>query len=159
MCFFYAKQVPFVEDAGSSRVLIGVGRVLHVGPLQEYAYTTKGKPRSMLWERMIQHSVRSDFKDGFLLPYHAAIARAAADPGFDPAEIAALSPPDRLIDFSYASELVTHDGAIASLLACAEPLRKASGVREERRRGPLVRRDAGADDPPLPRTAPTRQRR
>jgi hypothetical protein len=87
LCFFYAKQVPFVEDAAGGRILIGVGRVLHVGAAQEYAYTTKdlkGKLRSMLWERVVQHSIRPDFKDGFLLPYHAAIARAAEDPEFDP---------------------------------------------------------------------------
>ncbi|MBX7132300.1 MAG: AAA family ATPase [Fimbriimonadaceae bacterium] len=131
LCFFYAKQVPFVEDAGASRILIGVGRVMHVGALQEYAYATKdltGKLRSMLWERMIQHSIRQDFEDGFLLPYHAAIALAAQDPDFDPAEIAALSPADRLLEFSHASQLVSHDGAIASLLACAESLRKAMGI-------------------------------
>lgn len=131
LCFFYAKQVPFVEEAGASRVLIGVGRVLHVAPAQEYAYTTKslnGKLRSMLWERMIQHSIRPDFKDGFLLPYHEAIARAASDPDFDAAEIAAFSPDDRPLEFSYGSELVTHDGAIGSLLACAGSIRKSKGV-------------------------------
>ena len=131
LCFFYAKQVPFVEDAAGGRILIGVGRVLHVGAAQEYAYTTKdlqGKLRSMLWERMVRHSIRPDFKDGFLLPYHAAIARAAEDAEFDPAEITALSPADRLLEFSHASQLVSHDGAIASLLACAESLRKATGV-------------------------------
>ncbi|MFN8627509.1 MAG: AAA family ATPase [Candidatus Binatia bacterium] len=120
-----------MEDAGAGRILIGVGRVMHVGALQEYAYTTKdlkGKLRSMLWERMIQHSIRPDFEDGFLLPYHAAIARATEDQEFDPAEIAALSPADRLLEFSHASQLVSHDGAIASLLACAESLRKATGV-------------------------------
>ena len=98
---------------------------------QEYDYTTKdldGKLRSMLWERMVQHSIRPDFKDGFLLPYHAAIAKAAEDPEFDPAEIAAFSPADRLLEFSHASQLVSHDGAIASLLACTESLRKAKGV-------------------------------
>ncbi len=131
LCFFYAKQVPFVEDAGAGRILIGVGRVMHVGALQEYAYTTKdlkGKLRSMLWERMIQHSIRPDFKDGFLLPYHSTIAQAVEDPDFDLADIAALSPADRLLEFSHASQLVSHDGAIASLLACAESLRKATGV-------------------------------
>ena len=131
LCFFYAKQVPFVEDSASGRILIGVGRVLHVGDAQEYAYTTKDlrdKLRSMLWERMVQHSIRPDFKDGFLLPYHAAIDRAIEDPEFDPADIAAFSPADRLLEFSHISQLVSHDGAIASLLACAESLRKAKGV-------------------------------
>ena len=131
LCFFYAKQVPFVEDSIGDRILIGVGRVLHIGAAQEYEYTTKdlgGKLRAMLWERMIQHSIRPDFKDGFLLPYHAAIGKAAKDPDFDPAEIAAFSPTDRFLEFSHGSQLVSHDGAIASLLACAQSLRKANGV-------------------------------
>ncbi len=131
LCFFYAKQVPFVEDSAIGRILIGVGRVLNVGPAQEYAYNTsdlKDKLRGMLWERMVQHSIRPDFKDGFLLPYHAAIDKAGEDPEFDPAEIAAYSPTDRLLEFSHASQLVSHDGAIASLLACAKSLRKAQGV-------------------------------
>ena len=133
LCFFYAKQVPFVEDLATSRVLIGVGRILHVGDIHEYAYTTaalSGKPRSMLWERMIQHSIRPDFTDGFLLPYHAALEKASVNPDFDPADIAALSPADRLLEFSHASQLVTHDGALASLLACAESLQKAKTMLE-----------------------------
>ncbi|MBX7106879.1 MAG: AAA family ATPase, partial [Gemmataceae bacterium] len=128
LCFFYAKQVPFVEDYGARRVLIGVGRVKHVADCIEYQYTTKDlkdKLRSILWERMIQHSIRPDFKDGFLLPYHAALEKAADDPKFDPSEIAAFTPEDRLLEFSHVSQLVTHDGALAGLLACAESLRKA----------------------------------
>jgi len=131
LCFFYTKQVPFIEDSGGARVLVGVGRVLNVGALQEYEYTTRNlnnRLRSMLWERMIQHSIRPDLKDGFLLPYHAAVDRALEYPEFDPAEIAAFSPADRLLEFSHASQLVSHDGAIASLLACAESLRKAERV-------------------------------
>lgn len=131
LCFFYAKQVPFVEDYGARRVLIGVGRVKHVADCVEYKYTIKelkDKLRSILWERMIQHSIRPDFKDGFLLPYHAALEKAAEDPGFDPTEIAAFTPDDRLLEFSHVSQLVTHDGALASLLACAESLRKATKV-------------------------------
>ena len=130
LCFFYAKQVPFVEDSAAGRILIGVGRVLHVGDAQEYAYTTKdlkGKLRAMLWERMVQHSIRPDFKNGFLLPYHAAIDKVTEDPDFDPAEIAAFSPTDRLIEFSHASQLVSHDGAIASLLACSRITSQGQG--------------------------------
>jgi ATP-dependent exoDNAse (exonuclease V) alpha subunit len=128
LCFFYAKQVPFVEDSAGARVLIGVGRVLHTTPAQEYRYKKKdltGKLRSMMWEMMIQHSIRPGFKDGFIFPYHAAIDKAATDPTFDPAEIAALVPQDRFGEFSYASELVTHDGAIGALLSSADALRKA----------------------------------
>lgn len=131
LCFFYAKKVPFVEDYGLSRILVGVGRVQHVAPCVEYDYTTKdlsGKLRSVLWERMVQHSIRPDFKDGFILPYHAAVMKATKDPDYDPAEIAAFTPDDRLLEFSHVSQLVTHDGAIACLLACTESLRKAKEV-------------------------------
>jgi hypothetical protein len=109
LCFFYAKQVPFIEDPGSRRILIGVGRVLHVAPCVEYRYTTDkltGKLRSVLWERVVQHSIRPDFKDGFILPYHVALEKAATDGDFDPAEIAAFSPEDRLLEFSHASQPV-----------------------------------------------------
>lgn len=122
LCFFYAKQVPFVED--HRRVLIGVGRVKHIGPVAEYRYSGPGL-RSILWERMVQHSIRPDFEDGFLLPYHEAMRLAQENPDFDPAEIVAFAPEDRMMEFSYASEHVTHDGAIASLLACAASLNKA----------------------------------
>ena len=131
LCFFYTKQVPFADASPHDRILIGVGRVMHVGAALEYDYNTKnlnGKLRGMLWERMVQHSIRPDFKDGFLLPYHAAIRKAAEDREFDPAEVAAFSPTDRLREFSYGSELVSHDAAIASLLACAESLRRAQGI-------------------------------
>ncbi len=126
LCFFYAKKVPFLETAG--RVLIGAGRVLHVGPPTEYKYSRRLKMQSMLWERMIQHSIRPDFKDGFILPYHAAVQYAKTHPDLDPASLAAMAPEDRFFEFSYASEHVTHDAAIGALLACASSLRKAAEV-------------------------------
>jgi AAA domain len=127
LCFFYAKQVPFIEDTGGIRVLIGVGRVKHIGPCTEYKYSDQGngKLRSMLWERMVSHSIRPEFEDGFLLPYHAALTKSEQDPSFDPATIVAYAPSDRMEEFSYATEHVTHDGAIAALLACAVSLRKS----------------------------------
>lgn len=126
LVFFYAKQVPFWDESG--RVLIGVGRVNHVGEPTEYKSSDKKKLRAILWERMVQHSIRPGFADGFLLPYHEAIEFAEQNPGFDPSEIIAIAPTDDINEFSYASELVSHDSAIGALLACAESLRKASNV-------------------------------
>lgn len=129
LVFFYAKHVPFVEDSNGRRIIIGVGRVQHVAPSVEYKYDTTnldGKLRAMLWERVIQHSIRPDFKDGFLLPYHAAVEKAAIDPDFDAACIAAFSPDDRFSEFSHASQLVTHDAAISALLACSDAIQVAS---------------------------------
>ena len=42
LCFFYAKRTPLSEQ--SSRVIIGVGRVLSVGMATEYNYSLKSPP-------------------------------------------------------------------------------------------------------------------
>lgn len=127
LVFFYAKQVPLVEDTGR-RVLVGAGRVLSMGQLTEYDYDGEpaGKIRSLLWERMVVHSIRPDFKDGFLLPYHEAFTRSDDGQAFDPAEVVAFAPEDRFTEFSFATEHVGHDAAIAALLACRTSLQRSS---------------------------------
>jgi ATP-dependent exoDNAse (exonuclease V) alpha subunit len=124
LCFFYAKDVPFVETTG--RVLVGVGRVNHVGDGTEYEYSKKGNLRAMLWEHMIQHSIREDFNDGFLLPYHEVLEYAKEHESFDPADIAVIVPPDKMLEFSYATEHVSNDTAIRVLLECVKSLEIAN---------------------------------
>lgn len=114
LCLFYAKHVPFVE--GTARVLIGAGRVKKIGKLSEYGRKGNG-PRGMLWERPVQHSIRPNGKDGFLMPYAELLAKAEEDPSLDLDRYTAKAPDEHWDEFSYASELVRHDGAIASLLA------------------------------------------
>lgn len=123
LCFFYAKQAPMIDDA--DRVLIGVGRVARLGELVEYGYSSPRPIRSYVWDRAVEHTIRTDVVDGFLLPYHELLARAADDPTIDLRACTALPPPDRRIEFSYAGEHVTHDGALAALLACREALENA----------------------------------
>lgn len=127
LVFFYAKQVPLVEEAGR-RVLVGVGRVLRLLPLNEYKYegSPEGKIRSLLWERMVVHSIRPGFQDGFLLPYHEALTRSDEGRAFDPADVIAFAPEDRFIEFSYATEHVGHDAAISALLSCRAALLRAA---------------------------------
>ena len=128
LVFFYAKQVPLTEEP-ARRVIVGVGRVLKIGGLTEYEYNEQRQPdsiRSMLWERMVTHSIRPDFKDGFLLPYHQALAKQEMDPGFDPTPLIAFAPADRALEFSYATEHVSPDGALSSLLVVADALRNAA---------------------------------
>lgn len=127
LVFFYAKQVPLVEDTGR-RILVGVGRVKHIGGLTEYEYEGKpdGKIRSLLWERMVIHSIRPDFSDGFLLPYHQALVASDEGRNFDPSEVVAFAPEDRFTEFSFATEHVGHDAAIESLLACRSSLLRAA---------------------------------
>ena len=129
LVFFYAKQVPLVEDTGR-RVLVGAGRVLKIGPLTEYDYSGKvdGNIRSLIWERMVNHSIRPDFHDGFLLPYHEALAKCEDGLKFDPVEVIAFAPEDRFTEFSYATEHVSNDGAISALLSCRVALLRASDL-------------------------------
>jgi len=120
LCFFYAKRTPLVDDP--RRVLIGVGWVTHVGDPVEYLYSEKKQHDSVIWERAIQHSMRPDFADGFLLPYHEVLAYLGEHPDADPTPYVAFVPDEHFWAFSFASEHVTNDGAVASLLSCAKAL-------------------------------------
>lgn len=128
LCIFYAKQVPFVED--SRRVIIGIGKVTGIIPAKEYDYSSDGPVQAMLWENMVKHSIRPDFKDGFIMPYVEMIQYADEHPDFDLRTITAFAPDDRIDEFSYASEHVTHDAAITCLLECANALSKMSELIE-----------------------------
>lgn len=114
LCVFYAKHVPFVE--GTGRILVGAGRVNQIGKLERYKQEGDGLP-GMVWERPVQHSIRPKGKDGFLMPYVELMAMAEADPSLDLERYTAHAPEEHWDEFSYASELVTHDGAIAGLLS------------------------------------------
>ena len=122
LCFFYAKRVPLSEQA--RRVIVGVGRVLSVGDVTEHGYEGENPPlRSVLWERNVGHSIRPGFADGFLFPYQEALGLAERD-GIDPEEFVAYAPDEYHAAYSYGSELLSHDGAVASLVACAATLHR-----------------------------------
>lgn len=115
----YAKDIPLLEDrAPGARILVGAGRVSEeVGAIQEWSYNceTRSAPlRSYLWERAVHHTIRPGFTDGFLLPYQE-ILREPALAGEDLSQFVAHAPPDHFDEFTYVSELVSHDGAIAAL--------------------------------------------
>ena len=122
LCFFYAKRTPLSEQ--SRRVIVGVGRVVSVGEATEYAYKDEKPPlRCMLWERNVGHSVRPGFADGFLFPYQEALGLAERE-GVDPEEFVAFAPDEHFDAYSYGSELLSHDGAVASLVTCAATLHR-----------------------------------
>lgn len=127
LVFFYAKQIPLIDDTGQ-RILIGAGRVLKIGGLTEYLYNglPQGKLRSLIWERMISHSIRPEFQDGFLLPYQEALEKSDDGHAFDPADVVAFAPEGRFQEFSYATEHVSDDAAISALVACRGALERAS---------------------------------
>lgn len=125
LCFFYAKRTPLSEQ--SRRVIVGVGRVLSVGDATEYTYNVKNPPlRCVLWERNVGHSIRPGFADGFLFPYQEALALAEREGG-DPETFVAFAPDEQFDAYSYGSEHLTQDGAVASLVACAATLHRIRG--------------------------------
>ena len=113
LVFFYAKESPLSTDP--RRILIGVGRVASVGQVIPYAQAGDGFG-SVLWERVVRHTVRPDMSDGFLLPYHDLLQQATEDPSVDPAEFAVFVPDEFTSQFSYATEHVSHDAALSLLL-------------------------------------------
>jgi ATP-dependent exoDNAse (exonuclease V) alpha subunit len=134
LCFFYAKFVPFVE--GTARILVGLGRVQELGQLIEYKREGDGM-RGMVWERPVQHSIRLKGGEGFLIPYDDVLRRVAEDPTLDVERFVAKAPDDRWDEFSFASELVSHDGAIAALLSTETVLSRIEtdlGIQTERQR-------------------------
>lgn len=132
LVFFYAKQIPLVEDAPGSRILVGVGRVKSVGRITEYLYKhptlAPEKIRSVLWERMVRHSIRPDSRDGFLMPYREALERSRDGDAFDPAEAVAFAPEDRFNEFSYATEHVSDDAAIEALMSMRAALGRSKDL-------------------------------
>ncbi|MBC2705332.1 AAA family ATPase [Desulfobacula sp.] len=123
LVFFYAKQVPFVEESG--RVLIGVGRIEKIVPSEAYDGSNR-RFSAAYWEHMTLHTIRNDCKKGFLLPYHAALAYQEENIGFDMMDIAVIVANDKRFEFSYAAEHVSNDSAIQILLACEKSLEKAA---------------------------------
>jgi ATP-dependent exoDNAse (exonuclease V) alpha subunit len=121
LSLFYAKHVPFVE--GTGRILMGAGRIKQIGGLSEYKREGAGLA-GMVWERPIQHSIRPKGKDGFLMPYLELLSHAQEDSSLDMERYTAKAPDEHWDEFSYGSELVTHDGAIAALLSMETVLQR-----------------------------------
>lgn len=125
LVFFYAKRTPLVED--TRRVIIGVGRIKSVSGPVEYHYQGGKKPQGKisgyLWERNIEHSIRPKKSDGFLLPYQQLLAVADNDESIDLLACTAFAPDEYFGSYSYGTEHLPHDGAIASLLAMEKAIK------------------------------------
>jgi len=123
LCFIYATHVPFIE--GEEKVLIGVGRISEDLPnLTVYKPTKDDGQEGRAWEMPIQHSIRPDARDGFLLPYHQILDIAEEHPELEIESYSATIPPELDKEFSNGSELVSNDGAIAALISLDDSLAK-----------------------------------
>jgi hypothetical protein len=123
LVWIYAKETPLTEDP--RRTLIGVGRVNTIGKVIPYQQDGGGFG-SVLWERVVGHS-RPTMEDGFLLPYHELLGRQE-ELELDPAEFAVQVPDEFTMQFSYATEHVTHDAALALLLQLDRAVDRLSSI-------------------------------
>jgi ATP-dependent exoDNAse (exonuclease V) alpha subunit len=139
LCFFYAKQTPFSDDA--RRVIVGVGRVKNVGKPMQYERSGRpaGPETSYVWDVVVEHSIRPEAGDGFLMPYAELAAAEERGVEVDWARCLAFSPGDRLAEFSYAAEHVSQDGAIAAMLECRLALEATKATVADAQVGPALR--------------------
>ncbi|MEV4147748.1 AAA family ATPase [Amycolatopsis sp. NPDC049691] len=117
VAFMYTKSGhPLGDDV--PRLVVGIGRVAAISSLLEYR--SRAPWTYPLWDRIVEHTIRPEGSDGFLLPYHAYL-----EPTGDPAEDRRrrelvneiiVSPDSTAVSqFSYGAELATSDTALGIL--------------------------------------------
>jgi hypothetical protein len=127
LVFFYTKEGQPISDS-INRLVVGVGRLTKVGRLLDYA-SVGSKAAYPMWDRLVDHSIRPDNADGFLLPYHAYLA-PTGDLEEDArrtkmlAEIAVVPDQAHTRVFSYFSEHASPDVALSTLVRCLDSVRR-----------------------------------
>jgi hypothetical protein len=119
----YLKHSPLQEDS-NRRLLVGAAMVTHITAPPMWNQTGGQPFDSSMWETIVGHSLRPDQKDGILLPYQDLVPLAEA--GRDVSGALAWAPADAELEFSYVTEHVSDDTAIAalnSLRTAAEEMR------------------------------------
>ncbi|MGW7477070.1 ATP-dependent DNA helicase [Nonomuraea muscovyensis] len=129
LIFLYAKDVPLIQDRKpGTRVLVGAGFVNRVFGSTEWQYSRPGPLRSVEWERSVEHSIRAPgFGNGFLLPYQRLLADKKLV-GEDLSAYVARTPEESFEEFSYVSELVGHDSALAALVELSRAVERMREV-------------------------------
>ncbi len=128
LCFVYAKQIPFTDE--NKRVVIGIGLVEKIIPTKEYEHSDDKPARSLLWETMLCHSIREDNKNGFIIPYDKIAKYAESDSEFDMDKAIIFASDDYRMEFSYATEHLSYDGSIDTLLRAIKVLEYIDGKIE-----------------------------
>lgn len=141
LVLFYAKEgTPLGERF--SRLLVGIGTLTRKSDLLRYE--SDGPTTYPLWDRLIEHSIRPNEADGFLLPYHDYLG-STGDQEEDERrldllnEIVVAPIAHDVRTFSYGAELAADDTALSMLVQCLQAVRKIRehGIAE----GPWERRE------------------
>jgi hypothetical protein len=127
LIFPYAKFVPMTDTPG--RVIVGVGKITLIGNQINYNYKKGYTPTAndvypAFWERTIQHTIREDNQNGFLIPFDYIKKFLDEHPDQNPDELLPIVRPEFKYDFSYGTFQVSHDATIWALNRLKEVLCK-----------------------------------
>ena len=120
LVFFYTKsRQPLFEDV--SRLVVGIGLVRSIDPVCYYRNATKPDARSHpIWERGVEHTLRSGGTGGLLVPYHEYLtptgdADRDAEREAMARELRIVPEDTHTVQFSYRTEHVSDDAAVSVL--------------------------------------------
>ena len=127
LVLIYLKHSPLQEES-TRRLLVGAARVTSVTTPPMWNQSGGQPFDSSMWETIVSHSLRPDQGHGILLPYQALVP--LMDAGHDVSAALAWAPEDADVEFSYVTEHVSDDTAIAALnsLRAASDAMMALGV-------------------------------
>lgn len=114
LVLIYLKHSPLQEES-TRRLLVGAARVTAVVAPPMWKQSGGQPFDSSMWETIVSHSLRPSQHDGILMPYQALVP--LMDAGKDVSAALAWAPDDADVEFSYVTEHVSDDTAIAALVA------------------------------------------
>ncbi len=123
ICVFYSKQIPYTDDP--RRVIVGIGHILKVNSPIMYSSSDSKKMPSCLWENIVEHSIRPNMSDGFLLPYTQFVNYAEQHPDFDLSKVFVYADSEYFEEYCYKTEHLSHDAVIDVILQCINTINLA----------------------------------
>lgn len=128
LVFPYTNFVPMTDTPG--RVIVGVGKISSISEQTYYKYKSGYNPDPSkdvfpaFWERVIQHTIREDNQNGFLIPFKEIKEFLEKHPDQNPDELLPIVRPEFKYDFSYGTFKVSYDATIWALNRLKEILLK-----------------------------------
>ncbi|MHA4815849.1 AAA family ATPase [Streptomyces aculeolatus] len=126
LIFLYLKHSPFEDQP--RRLLVGAALVAGRTPPRPWPGSERSAFPSHMWESALHHSLRADGSGGILLPVQALAGLASK--GVDVSAALAVAPEDGR-NFSYATEHVSPDVAVAALMELHRAARAAIALGDD----------------------------
>lgn len=114
LVLIYLKHSP-LQEMSARRLLVGAALVTQVISPPMWNQSGAQPFDSSMWETIVSHSLRPNQQNGILLPYQQLVG--LMELGRDVSGALAWAPDDATVEFSYVTEHVSDDTAIAALNA------------------------------------------